>query len=94
MAQTPSSDNVIRPSEFAGGGSGPHDPTIGARLDRLESAVDDIRKELQAIRIDLARMDGKLSNVPTTVTLIGIVVTVLAAGFGMALAVARLASGH
>jgi hypothetical protein len=92
MAEESGPDNVRpfpHPGQFTGppGGSGPNDPSVEARLARLEAGVD-------AIRLDLAEIKGKLSNLPTTVTLLGLVVAVLAAGFGMALAVAKLASGH
>jgi hypothetical protein len=87
MAQTPHSDNVIRPSQFSPptGGSGPSDPSVEARLARLEAGIDQIR-------LDLAEIKGKLSNMPTTVTLFGLVITVFAAAFGMSLAVIKL--GH
>lgn len=69
------------------GGSGPDDPGVEARLARLETNVDDIRKELQAIRIDIARMDGKLSNVPTSFQLLfmqaGLILAIFAAAFGL-----------
>jgi hypothetical protein len=92
MAQGSESDNIIRPGQFSGtaGGSGPDDPGVEARLSRLETAVDEMRKELQAIRIDLAEIKGKLSNMPTTVTLFGLVVTV----FGAAFALVKLTSMH
>jgi hypothetical protein len=70
----------------------------------LEVAVNEVRGELKAIRegladlktvpVELAEIKGKLSNMPTTVTLLGLVVTILAAGFGMALAAVRLVGGH
>ena len=70
----------------------------------LETAVLDTRSELKAIRgeladlkpirLELAEIKGKISNMPTTATLLGLIVTILAAGFGMSLAVVRLASGH
>jgi len=84
MAQDSQPDNVIRPSSFTGG---PSDPSVEARLGRLESMVDQIR-------MDVSEIKGRLANMPTTVTLLGLVVTILAAGFGMALAVVKLASGH
>ena len=89
MAQGSSPDNVIRPSQFAptSGGAGPSDPPLEARLAQLEANVDEIRKELQAIRIDLARMDGKLSNVPTVFQLLfmqaGLILAIFAAAFGL-----------
>jgi len=89
MAQGPQPDNIIRPSRFSPptGGSGPNDPSVEARLARLEAGIDQIR-------LDLAEIKGKLSNMPTTATLFGLVVTVFAAGFGMSLAVLKIASGH
>jgi hypothetical protein len=87
-----------------GGRSSRRNPDLEARVALLEVAVNEIRSELKAIReeladlkkirLELAEIKGKISNMPTTITLLGIVVTVLAAGFGMALAVARLAAGH
>ncbi|HWB49763.1 MAG TPA: hypothetical protein VG651_11680 [Stellaceae bacterium] len=78
--------------------------TWGARVALLEVAVGEISGELKAIRadlaglknvpLDLAEIKGRLTNMPTTVTLLATVVTILAAGFGMALAVAKLSSGH
>ena len=82
MARTPESGNVIRPSQFVPppGGSGPNDPTVETRLARLEAAVE-------AIRLDLAEIKGKLSNVPTTFQLVfilaGFVVTIFAAALGL-----------
>jgi hypothetical protein len=82
MAQTPESDNIIRPSQFVlpPGGSDPSDPTVETRLAHLEAAVE-------AIRLDLAEIKGKLSNVPTTFQLVfilaGFVVAIFAAAFGL-----------
>jgi hypothetical protein len=101
MAQTPRSDTVIHPSQFAGG-SGPRDPTVDERLARLETAVDDIRAELKAIRaemaafrVDLARMDGKISNIPTTFQLVFMLATFAVTAFvgttGLSLAILKLA---
>jgi hypothetical protein len=86
------------------GGSGRAGPDLEARVALLETAVLDTRSELKAIRgeladlkpirLELAEIKGKISNMPTTATLLGLIVTILAAGFGMSLAVVRLASGH
>ena len=98
MAQGSESDNIIRPSQFAAGGSGPSDPTVEGRLARLEVAVDEIRKELQAIRLDIARVDGKLSNLPTTFQLVfmqaGFILAAFAAAFGLSLALLKLTAPH
>ena len=98
MAQGSPPDNVIGRDRFPPGGSGPHDPGVEARLARLEVNVDDIRTELQAIRVDIARMDGKLSNVPTTFQLVFMQAAIILAVFGGAMAFAfaliRVAAGH
>ena len=85
MAQGSPPDNIIRPSQFSPPtcGSGPSDPTLESRLARLEAGIDQIR-------LDLAEIKGKLSNMPTTVTLFGLVITV----FGAAFALVKLASLH
>jgi hypothetical protein len=95
MAQGPQS-NIVNLGRLppTAGGSGPDDPTVEGRLARLEAAADDIRKELQAIRIDLARLDGKLSNVPTSFQLLfmqaGLILAIFAAAFGLL----KLAAPH
>jgi hypothetical protein len=92
MAQdSPPDDVVVRGRFPAAGGSGPSDPTVEARLARLEVAVD-------AIRLDLAEIKGKMSNMPTTFQLVlmqaAIIVTVFAAAIGLSLALLKFASGH
>jgi len=100
MAQGSASDNVIRPSQFMAraGGSGPDDPDLEARLARLEASVEDIRKEILAIRLDLAEIKGRLTNIPTTFQLVFMLATFTVATFvgatGLSLAVVRLAGGH
>jgi hypothetical protein len=80
------------------GGSGRRNPGLEARVAVLEAAVDDIRSDLKAIRVDLARMDGKLSNVPTTFQLVfmqaAIIVAVFGGAIGLAFALLKFASGH
>jgi len=85
MAQGSQPDNVIGHGRFppTSGGSGPSDPSVEARLARLEAGVDQIR-------LDLAEIKGKLSNMPTTIMLFGLVVTVFAAAF----ALVKLANLH
>ena len=81
MAQgSPPDDVVVRGRFPTAGGSGPDDPNVEARLARLESGMD-------AVRLDLAEIKGKLSNIPTTFQLVFIlacfVVTIFAAAFGL-----------
>jgi len=100
MAEDSPPDNVIHPSQFSGrmGGSGPDDPNMEARLARLETDVDEIRKELQAIRVDLARIEGRLTNLPTTFQLVFMLAAFTVATFvgatGLSLAVLRLSGAH
>jgi len=62
----------------------------------LEAAVIEIRDELKAIRIELARMDGKLSNMPTTFQIVFILATFAITTFlgatGLSLAILKF--GH
>ncbi|HVB18291.1 MAG TPA: hypothetical protein VNF04_17305 [Stellaceae bacterium] len=92
MAQgSPPDDVVVRGRFPTAGGSGPDDPNVEARLAHLESAVD-------AIRLDLAEIKGKLSNMPTTFQLVfmqaAIIVTVFAGAIGLSFALLKFASGH
>jgi hypothetical protein len=80
MADQEPPDNLIGRGRWpvSHGGSGPHDPSVEARLARLASVVD-------AIRLDLAEIKGKLSNMPTTFQLVymqgGFVLAIFAAAF-------------
>ncbi len=63
---------------LAGGGGGDH--TGGMELERR---VTKLEEAIIAIRLDIAEMKGKLSNLPTTWQLIGV-------NFGLAVGVAGL----
>jgi len=74
----------------------PHDPAMEARVQRLEDIVADIRSELKALHqdltklaIDLAEVKGRVSQAPTLLQLITVVVAI----WGMAFATLRFA-GH
>jgi len=60
--------------------------------------IDEIRKELVAIRMDLSEIKGRLANIPTTFQLVFMLVAFIVASFvgatGLSLAVLRLASPH
>ena len=64
----------------------------------LDAGVDEIRKDLQGIRLDLARIEGKISNLPTTFQLVfmqaGFILAAFTAAFGLSFALLRLASSH
>jgi len=48
------------------GGGGPHDPTMEARLTRLEADYHAMRADLSATRADTAYIRGRLESLPTT----------------------------
>ncbi len=64
----------------------------------LEVTVDEIRTDLRAIRIDLAEIKGKLSNIPTTFQLVfmqaGLILAIFAGVFGLVFGLLKLASSH
>ena len=100
MAQGSGSDNVIHPSQFSArtGGSGPDDPNLEGRLGRVEASIEEIRKEIQAIRVDLARIDGKISNIPTTFQIAFMLAAFMVANFigatALSLAILRFSGNH
>jgi hypothetical protein len=65
-----------------------------ARVALLEGAVVEIRRELQAIRLDLAEIKGKLSNKPTTVQLVFMQAAVILTVFFGAFALLKFGSPH
>jgi hypothetical protein len=89
MAQGSPPDNIIGQGRFppGSGGSGPNEPTVEARIARLEVAVEEIKKELQAVRLDLAEIKGRLSNIPTGAHLVfmqgGLILAIFAAAFAL-----------
>lgn len=67
-----------------GGGGDTFDP-MEARVSALEASVkrtdeklDKLLDKLGKIEVDLARLDGKISTLPTTLQLLGFVIAVLA----------------
>jgi hypothetical protein len=94
MAEEPR-NNVIGRDRFPPpSGSGPRDPTVEARLARLEVAIDEIRKDLQAVRLDLTEIKGKISNVPTTFQLVFMQAALMLAIFAGAFGLLKIASPH
>jgi len=63
-----------------GDGGGPHDPGMEARIKRLEDDFKEVRGDLKAIRTDLSELKGRISQMPTTLQLVGFVFAVLVAG--------------
>jgi hypothetical protein len=81
----------------------PHDSGMEARVTALETAFGQVLAELRALRqdvadlkttsrkmeVDLARMDGRVSQMPTLIQLVTVVIAI----WGMAFATLRFA-GH
>ncbi len=82
-------NNIIGHGRFppGAGGSGPHDPGTEVRVAALEAAIGEIRADVRAIRLDLAEVKGKLSNVPTTFQLVfmqaALILAIFAGAFGL-----------
>jgi hypothetical protein len=70
---------------LAGGGGGDH--TGGMELERRVARLEEA---VTAIRLDIAEMKGKLSNLPTTWQLIGVNFGLVVGVAGLVFAVARM----
>jgi len=82
----------LRVKELGGSGAGPHDPSMDARVARLEDDMKEVKADLQtvktdlaAIRADLGYLKGRMENLPTTwvmlTTLLGSQAALLAFAF-------------
>ncbi len=89
------------PDEVHSGGDYPQGPGVEARLTLLETAVAEIRIELKAIRgelaalrVDVAEMKGRLTNIPTTFQLIYMQTAFVLAIFAAAFTLLRFGAPH
>ena len=55
-----------REPSLATGGDGPHDPSMEARVARLEEDVRGMRADISATRSDTSYIRGRLESLPTT----------------------------
>lgn len=78
------------------GGGGTYDG-MEARVARLETDVSELKADMKAVRLDIAEIKGRVSNMPTTWQLVGLVIgmmlTVFALCFGLGFALLRLGLG-
>ncbi|HTV89667.1 MAG TPA: hypothetical protein VME41_11685 [Stellaceae bacterium] len=85
------------PDDVSGGGAS-NNPNVEFRLARLETAMDNVQRDLQALREAVARIDGKISNLPTTFQIVFMLAAFTVATFigatALALAVLRLGTAH
>jgi hypothetical protein len=94
------------PDDVTSGGDYPKDAGLEARVsaiearpDRMEAAIAELRKELQAFRLEFvefrAEMRGRLTNIPTTFQIAFILAAFTVATFigstGLALTILKLA---
>jgi hypothetical protein len=70
---------------LAPGGGGPHNPDM-----ELEKRVTKLEEAVIAIRLDLAEIKGKLSHMPTTWSLLVIVIGIVFTVMGGTLGIVRL----
>jgi hypothetical protein len=72
-----------------GKGSGPEDPMLEQRVAKLEADVSEIKTSVKSIEVMLAEIKGKLSQSPTWLQLIGVVISTWMAGAGIVLAIIK-----
>ena len=72
-----------------GKGSGPEDPMLEQRVEKLEADVSEIKTSVKSIEVMLAEIKGKLSQSPTWLQLIGVVISTWMAGAGIVLAIIK-----
>lgn len=74
-----------------GAGGGPEDPMLETRVGRLEDEVREMRRDLAGVNETLARIDGRLSGLPTGFQFYLSILLTWGAGAGIAFALMRLA---
>ncbi|MFM8701627.1 MAG: hypothetical protein ACKOC1_09560 [Hyphomicrobiales bacterium] len=80
------------PGDYNGrgnGGSGPEDPMLEQRVARLEADVSEIKSSAKSIEVTLAEIKGKLSQLPTWLQLVAVVISTWMAGAGIVLALIK-----
>ena len=77
------------PKDGSGSGSGPEGPMLEQRVARVEADVSEIKASVKSIEITLAEIKGKLSQAPTWLQLIAVVISRWMAGAGIVLAVIK-----
>lgn len=72
-----------------GGGRGgsPEDPMLEQRVSRLEDDLKDIRSTLKALEVSIARLDGRVSQLPTAWTMFTAIITTVVATWGAGAAI-------
>lgn len=91
-AQQPLPEQADSRSPLPGGGDGGNDGGMEARVKRLEDDLKEIKGDLKTLLRDAAEMKGRLSGMPSTCQIVGIVGAMLAlviAGGGGLLAMLR-----
>ena len=72
-----------QPGSIDGGGGEPHPQLMEQRVTALENDMREIRADLKRLVLDVAEMKGRLSQMPTTVQLIGLIFAIFGAAFAL-----------
>lgn len=60
-------------SGLASGSEPPHDGVMEARIDRLDRAVERIDSDLTTIKVSVARIEERMTHIPTNADLLKVV---------------------
>lgn len=71
----------LAPHYDGGSGGPPGGPELETRVKRLEDDMKEIKGDLKTLVKDIAEMKGRLSAMPTTWQLIGMVLAIMGATF-------------
>jgi hypothetical protein len=85
--------DILTPPDIAPGGGGSYDDPMEARLTRVEdilvrlepavgridAAVTKLTDSVHKVEIDLAELKGRVSQLPTTLQLLGFIIAIFAA---------------
>ena len=75
------------PFDDVGAGPGPEGPTLEQRVSRLEDDRREIKSGLKALEVALARLDGRVSQLPTAWTMFTAIITTVVATWGAGAAI-------
>lgn len=66
----------------AGGGGGGYDG-LNVRVETLERDIGELKSDMKAVRLDLAEIKGKLSGMPNTWQIVGLVFAIMAGSYAI-----------
>ena len=72
-----------QPGSIDGGGGEPHPHLMEQRVTALENDMREIKADLKRLILNVAEIKGRLSQMPNTVQLIGLIFGIFAASFAL-----------